>query len=99
MSAAQRFLLDIPDLWNQVYLSGEELAATRAQALAQVTDPRRKAEVNDMFRQAREVTRAARRHGALLAAGTATMYTEGLFMAYGMVFAVTTPQGEELTLP
>ncbi|MEW2288505.1 hypothetical protein [Streptomyces sp. NPDC047841] len=52
-----------------------------------------------MFRQGRAVTRAARRHGALLAAGTATLYTDGLFMAYGMVFAVTTPAGQELTLP
>ncbi|MEU3979414.1 hypothetical protein AB0F77_04760 [Streptomyces sp. NPDC026672] len=99
MSTARRFLLDIPDLWQQVDLSGEELARTRAQALAATDDPREKARINDMFRQGRELTRAARKHGALLAAGTATMYTEGLFMAYGMVFAVTTPEGEELTLP
>jgi hypothetical protein len=99
MSTAQRFLLDIPDPWQQVDLSGEELARTRARALASSDDPREKARINDMFRQGREVTRAARRHGALLAAGTATMYTEGLFMAYAMVFAVSTPEGEELTLP
>ncbi|MEW2289499.1 hypothetical protein [Streptomyces sp. NPDC047841] len=99
MSTAQRFLLDIPDPWQQVDLSGEALARTRARALASTDDPREKARINDMFRQGREVTRAARRHGALLAAGTATMYTEGLFMAYAMVFAVSTPEGEELTLP
>ena len=99
MNTAQRFLLDIPDSWEQVDRSGEELVRTRAQALASTDDPREKATINDMFRQGREVTRAARRHGALLAAGTATMYTEGLFMAYGMVFAVSTPKGEELTLP
>ncbi|MFB7493275.1 hypothetical protein ACFC09_00980 [Streptomyces sp. NPDC056161] len=99
MSTAQRFLLDIPDPWQQVDLSGEELARTRAQALASTDDPRHKARINDMFRQGREVSRAARRHGALLSAGTATMYTEGLFMAYAMVFAVSTPEGEELTLP
>ncbi|MEU6221349.1 hypothetical protein ABZ845_28200 [Streptomyces sp. NPDC047022] len=99
MSTARRFLLDIPDQWQQVDLSGEELARTRAQVLASTDDPREKARINDMFRQGREVTRAARRHGALLAAGAATMYTEGLFMAYGMVFAVSTPEGEELTLP
>ncbi|WP_427919412.1 hypothetical protein [Streptomyces sp. cg40] len=28
-----------------------------------------------------------------------TMYTEGLFMTYGMVFAVSPPKGEELALP
>jgi hypothetical protein len=99
MNTAQRFLLDIPDSWEQVDPSGEEPARTRAQALASTDDPREKARISDMFRQGREVTRAARRHGALLVAGTATMYTEGLFMAYGMVFAVNTPKGEELTLP
>ncbi|MFD4606559.1 MULTISPECIES: hypothetical protein [unclassified Streptomyces] len=98
-TAAQRFVLDIPDLWNQLDLSGEDLAQVRARALASTRDPREKARINDMFRQGREVSRAARRHGALLAVGTATMYPDGLFMAYGMVFAVTTPQGEELTLP
>lgn len=99
MSGARRFLLDIPDLWQQVDLSGEELARTRAKALASTDDPREKARINDMFRQGRQVTRAARKSGALLAAQTATMYAEGLFMAYGMVFAVTTPTGQELTLP
>ncbi|MEV5177044.1 hypothetical protein AB0L10_39620 [Streptomyces flaveolus] len=67
--------------------------------LAATDDPREQARINDMFCQGREVTRAARRHGALLAAGTATLYADGLFMAYGMVFAVTTPEGQELTLP
>ncbi|GII56737.1 hypothetical protein Pth03_51260 [Planotetraspora thailandica] len=99
MRNARRFLLDVPDLWTELDLSGEELAKTRAKALATTDDPREKAQINDMFRQGREVTRAARRHGALLATGTATLYDEGLFMAYGMVFAVTTPKGSELTLP
>ncbi|MGW2035772.1 hypothetical protein [Streptomyces sp. NPDC001356] len=93
------FLLDFPDLWDQADLSGEELARTRARALATTDDPGRRARINDMFRQGREVTRGARRHGALLAAGTATLYADGLFTAYGMVFAVTTPAGQELTLP
>lgn len=99
MNSRLSFLLDLPDLWEQIDLSGNELAKARAGALGATADPREKARINDMFRQAREVSRAARRHGALLAAGTATMYTEGLFMAYGMVFAVSTPQGQELTLP
>lgn len=99
MSTAQRFLLDIPDEWQQFDLSGEEMAQVRSQALASTDDPRERAQINDMFRQGREVTRAARRYGAILASGTATMYPEGLFMAYGMVFAVTTPAGQELTLP
>ncbi|MEU1090771.1 hypothetical protein ACFYPN_07765 [Streptomyces sp. NPDC005576] len=99
MTTAERFLLDIPDGWQQIDLSGEEMARVRAQALSSTDDPREKAHINDMFRQGREVARAARRHGALLATGTATLYPEGLFMAYGMVFAVTTPAGQELTLP
>ncbi|MBK3570585.1 MULTISPECIES: hypothetical protein [unclassified Streptomyces] len=99
MSTAQRFLLDVPDSWEPVDLGGEELARTRAQALASTDDAFERARIDDMFRQGREVTVSARRHGALLAACTATMYTEGLFMAYGMVFAVDTSEGEELALP
>jgi hypothetical protein len=99
MSTAQRFLLNVPDLWDEADLSGEKLARIRAQALSMTGDPREKLRINDMFRQGREVSRAARKQGALLATGTATFYSDGLFMAYGMVFAVTTPKGQELTLP
>jgi len=99
MSGAERFLLDVPELWDNLDLSGERLAQIRARALAAVADPLAKARINDMFRQGREVARAARRQGALLATGTATLYDDGLFLAYGMVFAVTTPEGSELTLP
>lgn len=94
-----QFLLNVPDLWDQADLSGEQLARTRAQALAMTKSPREQARINDMFRQGREISRAARRQGALLATGTATFYDEGLFLAYGMVFAVATPPGQELTLP
>lgn len=99
MASAQRFLLDVPDLWDQVDLSGEQLAELRARAVAMTDNPRERMQINDMFRQGREISRAARRQGALLATGTATLYDDGLFMAYGMVFAVTTPRGQELTLP
>ena|SRR5215475_3884074 len=99
MPGAERFLLDVPELWDNLDLSGERLAQIRARALAAVADPLAKARINDMFRQGREVARAARRQGALLATGTATLYDDGLFLAYGMVFAVTTPEGSELTLP
>ena len=99
MTTAQRFLLNVPDLWDEIDLSGEQLARTRGRALAMAGSPRERARINDMFRQGREVSRAARRQGALLSTGTATFYDEGLFMAYGMVFAITTPPGKELTLP
>ncbi|GAB3276063.1 hypothetical protein [Kineosporia babensis] len=97
--AAERWLIDLPDAWNLVDLTGEELARTRAAALARGSEPREKARINDMFRQGREITRSARKQGALLAAGTVTQYDDGLFMAWGMVFAVSTPEGQELTLP
>jgi hypothetical protein len=96
---AHRFLLDIPERWTKLDLSGEELAQRRGQALAATPDPREKARINDFFRQGREISRSARKHGALLAVSTQVMYDEGLFMAYGMVFAISTPEGSELTLP
>lgn len=96
---ASRFLVDVPELWENLDLSGGQLARTRARALAAAGGPAAQARVNDMFRQGREIARAARRQGALLATGTATLYDDGLFLAYGMVFAVTTPEGSELTLP
>jgi hypothetical protein len=99
MAIVDRFVLDVPDSWADLDLSGSVLAETRAAALALTESPREKATINDMFRQAREVSRAARRHGALFAAGTATMFDDGLFLGYAMVFAVTAPPGRELTLP
>ncbi|AWS47621.1 hypothetical protein [Streptosporangium sp. 'caverna'] len=99
MAIVDRFVLDVPESWADLDLSGSVLAETRAAALALTESPREKATINDMFRQAREVSRAARRHGALFAAGTATIFEDGLFLAYAMVFAVTAPPGRELTLP
>ncbi|WP_329459417.1 hypothetical protein [Streptomyces sp. NBC_01497] len=99
MSGPERFALDIPRSWKEVDLAGGDLAASRAASLAATDDPRAKAAVNDMYRQGREILRSARKHGALYCAGTATMYDEGLFMGYVMVFAVATPEGYELTLP
>lgn len=99
MSEPQRFLINVPELWDELDLSGEEMAKARAKALAATDDPREKFRINDMFRQGRDVSRAARKQGALYATGTATLYDDGLFMAYLMVFAVSTPPGSELTLP
>ncbi|MEU1513332.1 hypothetical protein ABZ490_14440 [Streptomyces sp. NPDC005811] len=98
MSAPDRFVLRVPESWSEADLSGDSLAATRAAALALTDDPRQRAEINDMFRQGRELTHAARRHGALYAAGTVTLFDEGVFMANVMVFAVRAPEGQELDL-
>jgi hypothetical protein len=94
-----KFLIDLPASWDEVDLSGAALARNRAAALAATPDPRRTAAVNDMFRQGRAVLRSALSHGALLAAGTATVYDDDVFLAYGMVFAVRVPVGQEMTLP
>jgi hypothetical protein len=99
MKTAERFLLNVPDSWTELDLTGTALAKARAAALAETGDPREQAAVNDMFRQGREISRAARDHGALFASGTASMYDDGLFMGYAMVFAVHLPPGQEMTLP
>ncbi|GLY29416.1 hypothetical protein [Kineosporia sp. NBRC 101731] len=99
MPDRERFLLNVPETWNTTDLSGQEMAAARARALAETPDPRAKAQVNDFFRTGRELLRSARKHGALFSASTAEMYDDGLFMAYVMVFAVNTPEGLEFTLP
>ena len=53
MPTAQRFLVDVPDLWDNLDLSGQQLARTRALALSTVDDPLARARINDMFRQGR----------------------------------------------
>ncbi|MFF3752466.1 hypothetical protein ACFYYH_18730 [Streptomyces sp. NPDC002018] len=99
MRTAARFLLNVPDVWTEMDMSGEQMATARAEALSATDNPRERARINDLFRQGREISRSARDHGALFSAGTATFYDDGLFLAYAMVFAVTTPEGMELTLP
>lgn len=99
MESPGRFVLDVPDSWAELDVSGEALAETRAAALALAGTVREQAAINDLFRQAREISKAARRRGALFAAGTATMFDDGLFLGYAMVFAISVPPGQELTLP
>ncbi|MDO0925059.1 hypothetical protein QQY24_06365 [Streptomyces sp. TG1A-8] len=99
MSIAQRFLLDIPDPWQRIDPCSAELAGLRARILASTEDAREKERIDNMFRQGREVIRGARRHEALLTAGTATLHTGGLFMAYGMVIPLTTPGGQGCAPP
>jgi hypothetical protein len=94
-----RFVLDVPDSWAELDMSGAAFAEARAAALAQAGGVREQAAINDLFRQAREIGKAARRRGALFAAGTATMFDDGLFLGYAMVFGISVPAGHELTLP
>ena len=99
MARRHRFLIDIPETWDQIDLSGRSLEARRVEALSSPGGATHKAAINAMFRQGRQLLRSALDSGALLAVGTSTSYDDEFFMAYGMVFAVSTPPGQELTLP
>jgi hypothetical protein len=99
MDTAHRFLLDVPDLWDELDPDGEQLAKARAKVLAETDNPRVTARITDLFRQGEEINRVAHTQGALFAAGTATLYGQALFMACGMVFAVTAAEGAQQSLP
>lgn len=82
------FGLRVPDHWARFDMSDAPLARARHEALRTVTNPVARMQVEDLFRQARALNQSARRHGALWAAGTATMYDDVLFVGQVMVFAV-----------
>jgi hypothetical protein len=88
-----QFSLRVPDHWARFDLSDAPLARARREALKTVRDPVSRMRVEDMFRQAKALNQAARRHGALWAAGTATMYDDALFVGNVMVFAVAAGEG------
>ena len=94
-----RFVIDVPSDWQLLDLSAEALASSRAAALEGTADPAVRTEINEMFRQGRNLLRAARELGALWAGGTATVYDDGLLLAYGMVVPLRLPPGADLTLP
>jgi hypothetical protein len=83
-----QFGLRVPDHWARFDLSDAPLARARREALKTVRDPVSRMRVEDLFRQAKALNQSARRHGALWAAGTATMYDDALFLGNVMVFAV-----------
>lgn len=93
------FALVIPDFWARLDLDPAALANARREAMAQATSVQQRLDIDDLFDQARTLLRAARRHGALWAAGTATMFDDGLFVGQAMVFAVSAPGGQPFDLP
>src|SRR5689334_12221590 len=95
MDTAHRFLLDVPELWDELDCDGEQLAKARAKVLAEADSPRDTARITAMFRHGEQINRAAHAHGALLATATATLYGRSLFLAHGMVFAVTADDAKQ----
>jgi hypothetical protein len=56
-------------------------------------------QIDDLFRQARAINKAARRRGALWGAGTATAYDDALFLGHVMVFGIDPGSDVDLSLP
>jgi hypothetical protein len=83
------FGLEVPGHWARFDLSDAPLARARRELLKTAKDPVARMQVEDLVRQARAINQAARRHGALWAAGTATLYDDALFLGQVMVFAVS----------
>ncbi|MFJ2770614.1 hypothetical protein [Streptomyces sp. NPDC087300] len=96
-SSAHTFGIGIPENWTEYDLSGDSLAARRAEMLRQAPEPDTRKAVNQAFRNARRIMDGARRRGAVYAAGTTTMYEDGLLMAGLMVFSVQPPPGEDFS--
>ncbi|MGW1024042.1 hypothetical protein ACWD4J_10020 [Streptomyces sp. NPDC002577] len=96
-SGSQTFGIGIPDNWIEYDLSGDSLAERRAEMLQQTPDKPTRDIVNQAFRNARRIMDGARRRGAVYAAGTTTMYEDGLLMAGLMIFSVTPPPGEDFS--
>ncbi|MER5768557.1 hypothetical protein [Streptomyces sp. NPDC001985] len=91
------FRIGIPDSWTQYDLSGDDLARVRAGLLRTTPQKDGRDQINEAFRHARQILEGARRRGALYAAGTTTLYEDGLLMAGMMVFSVSPPAGESFS--
>ena len=89
-----RFGLTVPDYWMRFDLSDGPLARARQAALKSARNPVDRMEVDDLFRQARALNNAARRHGALWGAGTVTVFDDSVFIGHVMVFAINPGEGD-----
>ncbi|MEU6196711.1 hypothetical protein [Streptomyces sp. NPDC047061] len=96
-NGSQTFGISIPENWTEYDLGGDTLAERRAEMLRQTPDKPTRDAVNQAFRNARRIMEGARRRGAVYAAGTTTMYEDGLLMAGLMVFNLTPPPGEDFS--
>ncbi|MEU5976849.1 hypothetical protein [Streptomyces sp. NPDC047315] len=92
--APDSFGIAIPETWAHYDLDGDGLVPVRAEMLRQAPKKADRDLINAMFRNARRILATARQHGALYAAGTTTMYEDGLLMAGVMIFSLSPPPGE-----
>ncbi|MEV7289128.1 hypothetical protein AB0O01_32045 [Streptomyces sp. NPDC093252] len=91
------FTLAVPDTWTLYDLHGDGLARARVRVLREARDQGERDRINRLFRGARRIMVSARQRGALYAAGTTTLYEDGLLMAGVMVFRVTPPPGHDFS--
>ncbi|MFG3296861.1 hypothetical protein ACGF3G_49845 [Streptomyces sp. NPDC048179] len=96
-TGSQTFGIAVPENWMEYDLGGDTLAERRAEMLRQTPDKPTRDAVNQAFRNARRIMEGARRRGAVYAAGTTTMYEDGLLMAGVMIFSITPPPGEDFS--
>lgn len=95
---ATGFRFHIPDSWIDYDLGNLDLTDRQAQLRRAATDDAQRRSIDETFRQARRLIRSARRQGAMSAAGTIGMFDDGLLMAFMVVFGITTPAGEEMSV-
>jgi hypothetical protein len=95
----REFALTVPGHWATFDVTQQELSTARRAAMRQATSAADRIAIDDVFEQAKRVTRSARKAGALWGAGTATVYDDELFVAHVMVFAVSAPRTGDFTAP
>jgi hypothetical protein len=91
------FALTVPDHWARFDLSEAPFASARRAALKSAQSQVERSAVDDLFRQARAINKAARRRGALWGAGTATRYDDVMFLGHVMVFGIQAGQDIDLS--
>ncbi|MFI8423582.1 hypothetical protein [Streptomyces sp. NPDC085479] len=96
-TGSHRFGIGIPENWTEYDLHGDTLAERRAEMLRHAPRKETRDAVNQAFRSARRIMDGARRRGAVYAAGTTTMYEDGLLMAGLMIFSVSPPAGADFS--
>ncbi len=95
----REFGITVPGHWATFDVTQKQLSTARREAMSKATSAADRIAIDDLFDQAKRVTRSARKAGALWGAGTATAYDDELFVAHVMVFAVTAPNAGDFTAP
>lgn len=93
------FSLTVPEHWARFDLDDAPLSRARSEALKAVRNPVDRIQLDDLFRQARAINKAARRRGALWGAGTATAYQDAMFLGHVMVFGIDPGADTDMSLP